>query len=51
MLNVLPATSDFMVLLTFVGDAGFYFFPVFIAMAASKKFNTSTPIALFLEQS
>lgn len=48
MLNVLPATSDFMVLLTFVGDAGFYFFPVFIAMAASKKFNTSTPIALFL---
>lgn len=48
MLNVLPATSDFMVLLTFVGDAGFYFFPVFIAVAASKKFNTSTPIALFL---
>ena len=48
MLNVLPATSDFMVLLTFVGNAGFYFFPVFIAWAASKKFNTSTPMALFL---
>lgn len=48
MLNVLPATSDLMVLLTFVGNAGFYFFPVFVAWAASKKFNTSTPIALFL---
>lgn len=48
MLNILPATSDFMVLLTFVGNAGFYFFPVFVAWAASKKFNTSTPLALFL---
>lgn len=48
MLNVFPATSDFMILLTFVGNAGFYFFPVFVAWAASKKFNTSTPIALFL---
>ncbi len=48
MLNILPATSNFMVLLTFVGNAGFYFFPVFVAWAASKKFNTSTPLALFL---
>lgn len=48
MLNILPADSNFMVLLTFVGNAGFYFFPVFVAWAASKKFNTSTPIALFL---
>ncbi len=39
MLNLLPADSDFMILMTFVGNAGFYFFP---------KFNTSTPIALFL---
>ena len=48
MLNVLPAESDFMVLMTFVGNAGFYFFPVFVAWSASKKFDTSTPIALFL---
>lgn len=48
MLNILPADNDFMVLLTFVGNAGFYFFPVFVAWAASKKFKTSTPIALFL---
>ena len=37
MLNILPADNDFMVLLTFVGNAGFYFFPVFVAWAASKK--------------
>lgn len=48
MLNVLPADSDFMTLLTFVGNAGFYFFPVFVAWSASRKFNTSTPLALFL---
>lgn len=48
MLNVLPAESDFMVLMTFVGNAGFYFFPIFVAWSASKKFNTSTPLALFL---
>lgn len=48
MLNLLPANSDFMILMTFVGNAGFYFFPIFVAWSASKKFNTSTPIALFL---
>lgn len=48
MFNILPASSDFMTLLTFVGDAGLYFFPVYIAWSASKKFNTNTPIALFL---
>lgn len=48
MLNILPATNDFMVLLTFVGNAGFYFFPIFVAWAASKKFKTNTPIAMFL---
>lgn len=48
MLNILPETSDFMVLLNLVGNAGFYFFPIFVAWAASKKFNTSTPLALFI---
>jgi len=46
MLNLLPDSSDFMRLLTFVGDAGFYFFPVFAAYGAAKKFNTNIPIAL-----
>lgn len=48
MLNIVPETSDFMRLLTFVGDAGFYFFPVYVAYGAAKKFNTNIPMALFL---
>lgn len=48
MFNILPEDADFMILMNFVGNAGFYFFPVFIAWSASKKFNTNTPIALFL---
>lgn len=48
MLGVLPDDSSFLILCTFVGDAAFYFLPVFIAWSASKKFNTSTPIALLL---
>ena len=39
MLNVLPAESDLYTLFTFVGDAGFYFFPVIVGYSAAKKFN------------
>lgn len=48
MLNILPETNDMMRLLTFVGDAGFYFFPVYVAYAGAKKFNTNIPMALFI---
>lgn len=48
MLNIAAADSDIIALLSFVGDAGFYFMPIFVAWAASKKFNTSTPVAIFL---
>lgn len=48
MLGVLPDDSSFIVLCTFVGDTFFYFMPVLIAWTASRKFNTSTPIALVL---
>jgi len=48
MFNLLPETSNFMRLMTFVGDAGFYFFPVYVAYGAAKKFNTSIPMALFM---
>lgn len=48
MLNILPETSNFMRLLTFVGDAGFYFFPVYVAYGAAKKFNCNIPMSLFL---
>lgn len=48
MLGLLPETSDFIRLLTFVGDAGFYFFPVYVAYGAAKKFNANIPMALFI---
>lgn len=48
MLGWLPADSDLIVLLTFVGDTGFYYFPVYVAWSAAKKFNTSIPIAMVL---
>lgn len=48
MLNVLPETSDFMRLLTWVGDAGFYFFPVYVAYSGAKRFGTNIPLALFI---
>lgn len=48
LLQVFPENSDVITLLTFVGDAGFYFLPIFIAWSAAKKMNTSIPIALFL---
>ena len=48
MLGVLPETSDFMRLLTFVGDAGFYFFPVYVAYSGAKKFGANIPMSLFI---
>lgn len=48
MLGLLPETSEFIRLLTFVGDAGFYFFPIYVAYGAAKKFNANIPMALFL---
>ena len=47
MLNLLPETSDLMRLLTFVGDAGFYFFPVYVGYGAAKKFECNIPMSLF----
>lgn len=48
MLNILPETNDFMRLLTFVGNAGFYFFPFYVGYGAAKRFECSVPMALFL---
>lgn len=48
MFNVMSETSHLMTLLTLVGDAGFYFFPVFVGYASAKKFNCNIPISLFL---
>lgn len=48
MLNILPVESNFMRLLTFVGDAGFYFFPFYVGYGAAKKFECNVPMALFM---
>lgn len=48
LLNVYSDKSDFLQLLTLVGDAGFYFMPIFIAWSAARHFKTSIPVAIFL---
>lgn len=41
MLNVLPETSNLYILFTFVGNAGFYFLPIYMGMSAAKRFGAS----------
>lgn len=48
MLNVTPAYSDLYRTFTLVGDAGFYFFPIFIGYTAAKQFNTSRVMGMFM---
>ncbi len=48
LLGVLGESSDVITLLTFAGDAGFYFMPIFAAYSAAKKFDTNIPISMFL---
>lgn len=48
MLNVLAEGSDIYTLFTFVGDAGFYFFPIVLGYTAAKKFNVTPVIGMFL---
>ena len=48
MLNVISATGDTFKLFTFVGDAGFYFFPIIVGYTASKKFKVTPVTGMFL---
>lgn len=48
MLKMISESSDVYKLLTFVGDAGFYFFPIVVAYTAAKKFGATPVIAMFL---
>lgn len=48
MLGILPETSDLYVLCNFVGDAGFYFFPVILGYTAAKKFNVTPVLGILL---
>lgn len=48
LLNLVTIESDIYTLFTFIGDAGFYFLPIFIGWSAARKLNVSIPIALLL---
>lgn len=48
MLNLISANSDLYKLFVFVGDAGFYFFPIVLGYTAAKQFKTSPIVAMFL---
>lgn len=48
LLNVLSNESDLMQTLYIVGNAGFYFLPVFVAWGAAKKLNTNMCMSLLL---
>lgn len=48
LLNWLPNESALMQTLYIVGNAGFYFMPIFVAWGAAKKLNTSIGISLLL---
>ena len=48
MLGVLSDSSDLYTLFTFVGDAGFYFFPVIVGYTAAKKFKVTPVLGMFL---
>lgn len=47
-LNVMPADSGFIIVLSMIGDLIFYFFPFFLAVSAAKKFKVSEYMALAL---
>ena len=48
MMNVLSENSDLYTLLSFVGDAGFYFFPIAVGYTSSKVFGTTPILGMFL---
>lgn len=48
MLGLIAEGSNLAILLDFVYDAGFYFFPLYIGYTAAKRLNTSIPLAMFL---
>jgi PTS system beta-glucosides-specific IIC component len=47
-LGVIAEDSDLYTLFTFVGDAGMYFLPFFLAVGAAKKLNSNWGIAMYL---
>ena len=48
MLGILQPESDLYTLFTFVGDTGYYFFPVLIGYTAAKKLGANPVMGIFL---
>lgn len=48
MLNWIQEGDDLYTLFSFVGDAGFYFFPVLLGYTSAKKFNVTPVLGIFL---
>lgn len=48
MLGILQPGTDLYTLFTFVGDAGYYFFPLLIGYTAAKKLNASPVMGIFM---
>ncbi len=48
MLGLMSVDSNLCTLFTFVGDAGFYFFPLLIGYTAARKFGASPVLGIFL---
>ncbi|WP_312433071.1 PTS transporter subunit EIIC [Lacrimispora sp.] len=47
LLGVITEENSLYILFTFVGDAGFYFLPVFVGYTASKKFEMNPLMGMF----
>lgn len=48
MLNMLSPNSDIYVLLNFVGDSAFYFFPCIVGYTAAKKFKVTPTLGILM---
>lgn len=48
MLNVLSDTSNLYILFTFVGNAGFYFLPIYMGMSAARRFGSSPMLGMLI---
>jgi PTS system beta-glucosides-specific IIC component len=46
--NLLPKSSDTYYVLSFIGDAGFYFLPIFLAYTSAVKFKANPFLAMSL---
>lgn len=48
MLGILSSESDLYTLFTFVGDAGYYFFPLLVGYTAAKQFGATPVMGIFM---